>query len=174
MNKSKLKKKIESNKLDNFINKCHFIGFFCVQNIAVDNKIELKKNLNKQGFNYTLIKNTVLFKSLFHSIPKMKGIVTGSLAICYSDNDVSKGINFISLKEVFSILKKEKNIFFLGGFYKGSLVNRLFELKVSLLSNIQSINIENLLLIQSPSNNIVSSLAKSKNQLSLILSNKAE
>ena len=89
MNKSKLKKKLESNNLENLIKRCRFIGFFCVQNLAVADKIQLNKNLNKQGFKYTLIKNTALFKSLFNSIPKMKGVVSGSLAICYNINELS-------------------------------------------------------------------------------------
>ena len=177
-----MKKKIESNNLENLIKKCHFIGFFCIQNIAVNDKIQLKKNLNKQGFKYILIKNTALFKSLFNSIPILKGIVSGSLAVCYSVNElsdinptkISNTLNFSSLNEVFSIIKKEKNIFFLGGFYEGSLVNRLFEVKISTLKNLESINIEYISLIQNILTNVTRITSKSKNQLSLLLSNKTE
>jgi len=180
MNKSNLKKKIESNNLENLIKRCHFIGFFCIQNIAVNEKIQLKKNLNKQGFKYTLIKNTALFKSLFNSIPILKGIVSGSLALCYSVNccnnptKISNKLNFSSLNEVFSIIKKEKNIFFLGGFYEGSLVNTLFEVKISKLKNLESINIEYISLIQNILTNLTRITSKSKNQLSLLLNNKTE
>jgi len=174
MNKSKLKKKIESNNLDNLIKKCHFIGFFCMQNIAVNDKIQLKKTLYKEGFKYTLIKNTAIFKSLFKSIPKMKGIVSGSLAICYSDNENLQSVNFTSLKEIFSIIKKEKNIFFLGGFFEGSLVNTLFEKKVCTLSNIKLVNIEYISLIQGILTNITRTTSQSKNQLSSLLTNKTK
>jgi len=174
MNKSELKKRIESNNISNVMTECHFIGFFCIQNICVNDKIELKKKLNKQGFNYTLIKNTAIFKNLFSSIPTMKGILSGSLAICYSDKEISKNTNFIKLKEIFSIIQKEKNIFFLGGFYEGVLVNRLFEIKVCSLNNIRSINIENICLIQNSLNNIIRILSKPKNQLSFLLSNKTK
>ena len=47
MNKNKLKKRIESNNINNLMTRCHFIGFFCMQNISVNDKIKLKKNLNK-------------------------------------------------------------------------------------------------------------------------------
>jgi ribosomal protein L10 len=174
MNKSNLKKKIESNNLDNLIKNCHFIGFFCMQNIAVNDKTRLKKNLNKQGFKYTLIKNTVIFKSFFKSIPKMRGIVSGSLAICYSVNEVSSNVGFTSLKEVFSIIKKEKNIFFLGGFYEGSLINRLFEVKVCTLKSLDSVNLDYISLIQNILTNLNKITSKSKNQLSLLLSNKID
>ena len=122
MNKNKLKKRIESNNINNLMTRCHFIGFFCMQNISVNDKIKLKKNLNKQGFKYTLIKNTAIFKSLFSSVPKMRGIFSGSLAICYNEKTILKDFNFIKLKEVFSIIKKEKHIFFLGGFYKSFFI----------------------------------------------------
>tara|TARA_R110001592_G_scaffold150202_4_gene376003 strand:+ start:6678 stop:7238 length:561 start_codon:yes stop_codon:yes gene_type:complete len=185
MNKSKLKKTIESNNLNNLINKCRFIGFFCMQNIAVNDKIQLKKILKKEGFKYTLIKNTAIFKSLFKSIPKLKGIVSGSLAICYSANEnnnentnevinkSTRDLNFTSLKNIFSIIKKEKNIFFLGGYYEGSLVNRLFEVKVCTLKEIESVNIEYISLIQNILTNFTRTTSKPKNQLSLLLSNKA-
>ena len=39
MNKGKLKKKIESNNLENIIKKCCFIEFFCIQNVSVNNNI---------------------------------------------------------------------------------------------------------------------------------------
>jgi len=177
MNKSKLKKKLESNNLENLIKRCRFIGFFCVQNLAVADKIQLNKNLNKQGFKYTLIKNTALFKSLFNSIPKMKGVVSGSLAICYNINELSlkepTTLDFKALKEVFSIIKKEKNIFFLGGFFDGSLVNSLFEIKVCTLKTLESVNIEYISLIQNILTNVTRIISKSKNQLSLILNTKS-
>ena len=145
-----------------------------MQNIGVDTKISVKKSLAKEGFSYTLIKNTAIFKSFFKSMPNMKGILSGSLAICYSNIDTSEGINFIKLKKVFSVLKKERNMFFLGAFYEGYLVNQLFELKVGTLKDIQSVNLETLSLTQSVSTNIIRTTSNSKNQLSFILSNKAK
>lgn len=174
MNKNNLKKKIESNNLNDLIRNCHFIGFFCMQNVAVNDKKQLKKNLSNQGFKYTLIKNTVIFKSLFSSMPKMKGTISGSLAICYSTDKVPNSVNFVSLKEVFSIIKKEKNIFFIGGFYEGSLVNRLFEMKVCLLKNLVSVNIEYISLIQNILSNINKTISRPKNQLSLLLTRKTK
>jgi len=174
MNKSKLKKLIESNNLDNLIKKCSFIGFFCMQNIAVKDKIQLKKSLNDQGFKYKLIKNTAVFKTLFKSIPSMKGLISGSLAICYSKGNTPTLLNFYSLKEIFSIIKKEKNVFFLGGFFEGSLVNCLFEKKVCALNDISSVNLEHVSLIQNISTNIIRTTSNSKNQLSFALSNKKD
>jgi ribosomal protein L10 len=56
---------IESNDLENIIKKCCFIEFFCIQNVSVNNNIQLKRNLKKQGFGYILIKKTAIFKSLY-------------------------------------------------------------------------------------------------------------
>jgi ribosomal protein L10 len=173
MNKSKLKKKIESNNLKSLSKKCCFIGFLCIQNVFVNDNIQLKKNLNKQGFKYILIKNTVIFKNFFKYIPKSRGIIFGSIAIYYSTTikyNITNDTNFISLSEVFSITKKEKNIFFLGGFFKGSLVNRLFENQVVGLKNLESLHLEYIFLIQRVLNKVSIIISKPKNQLFSLLS----
>jgi ribosomal protein L10 len=175
MNKSKLKKKIEFNNLKNLKNNCNFIGFFCIQNLAVNDTIQLKKNLSNQGFKYILIKNTIIFKSIFNSTFKMRGKVSGSIAICYrstSEHKFLSDINFVALSEVFSLFKREKNTFFLGGFFEGFLVNCLFERQVCALKTLDSVHLDYIFLIKSFLNKISLTISMPKNQLSLLLSNK--
>ena len=45
MNKVKLKKRIDSDKLKNLLAEQHFIGFFCSQNLTVNERVALKKEL---------------------------------------------------------------------------------------------------------------------------------
>jgi ribosomal protein L10 len=171
MNKSKLKKKIDSDNLKNLREKSKFIGFFCTQNINVTEKIQLKKELKKQGFNFTLVKTNTIFNTFFKSLPHMKGLLSGSLAICY--NEENKGsFNFSKLKEIFLIIKKQKNIFFLGGFFENSCINSLFELKISKLKDIKSLQLEQMFLIQNILEKVVKTTSISKNELSILLSNK--
>jgi ribosomal protein L10 len=171
MNKSSLKKQIESNILGSLILNCHFIGFFCIQNMSVIEKIQLKKKLNEQGFKYILIKNTAFYNSFIRSMefPSIDHIAFGSLAVFYSENYDYKGVNFISLKNVFAIFKREKNIYFIGGIYEGSFINCLFEKKLSSLKNLKIISIEYISLIQSSLTNIIQTTARPKNQLSSLL-----
>jgi ribosomal protein L10 len=177
MNKSKLKKKIESNNFKKLIKECTFIGFFCIQNLATTDNIQFKKSLNKQGFKYVLIKNTLIFKSIFNFIPKMRVKFFGSIAICYSSTSDPKflgDINFVALSEVFFLIGKEKNTFFLGGFFEGSLVNSLFERQVCALKTLNFVHLEYIFLMESFLNKIILTTSTPKNQLSLLLSNKAK
>jgi ribosomal protein L10 len=170
MNKGKLKKKINSDNLQNLYKNCNFIGFFCMQNITVNDKIQLKKKLAQYGFHYILIKNSAVFKTLFNSVPKLKGLVSGSLAICYNKDKTEKSTNFTFLKDIFSFMQKKKNIFFLGGLLNGSFVNRLFEVKVCSLKDRQSINIEHVSLLQTILTNITRTTSIPKNHLSFLMS----
>jgi ribosomal protein L10 len=174
MNKSQLKKRIDSDNLYTLLKNCKFIGFFCVQNIPVNEKILLKKKLGEHGFDYKLIKNTVIFKTVFQALPNMKGLISGSIAICYKKEAiVNTPFNFLGLKEVFSVMRKSKYCFFLGGIYEGSLVNSLFEKKICDLKDKSSIDLEQLSLIQSAITNIIRTTSTSKNQLSFLLSKKS-
>ena len=172
MNKVKLKKRIDSDKLKNLLAEQHFIGFFCSQNLTVNERVALKKELDKVGFEYKLVKNASVFKVILKALPAMKGIFSGPLSVCYA----KKGgpVDFISLKSVFSIVKKSKHTFFLGGLFEGALVNQLFETKVSSLSDLRSSNIEQISILQSILSNIIRTTSMSKNKLSFLLSNKSE
>ena len=104
----------------------------------------------------------------------MKGLVSGSLAICYSitlEDKFLSDINFISLSKIFSIIKEEKNIFFLGGFFEGLLVNRLFERQICAIHILESVQLNYISLIQSVLNKVIITTSKPKNQLSLLLNN---
>jgi hypothetical protein len=102
----------------------------------------------------------------------MKGVSSGSLAICYSINKVPCDVNFISLKEVFLIMQKEKSILFFGGLYKGSLVNRLFEAKLSTFKSLKTTNINYISVIQNILTDIPVTISNSKIKLSFLLSKK--
>jgi ribosomal protein L10 len=172
MNKNNLKKRIESNILKKIMKKCNFVGFFCMQNMSVIDKINLKKTLKNEGFEYILIKNTAIFKSFCSFMPKMKGVISGSLAICYNTEEKFNNISLISLKEIFSTVKKEKSIFFLGGIYQNSLVNSLLEVKLFDLKNLESVNAEYIFLIQDILIDFTKIILKSKNQFPIFLSKK--
>lgn len=171
INKTTLKKRIDSKQLKNITEKCDFIGLFCLQNNSVINDLILKKKLKNEGFYFKLIKNSVIFKNLFKSIPEMKGVLSGSLIICYN-KDHSTSLDFSNLKEVFNIMRKEKNSFFLGASYKGVLFNPLFEKKILSLKDIESVKIEYIMLIYNILNNINKNISISKNTLSYLLRNK--
>jgi hypothetical protein len=76
------------------------------------------------------------------------------------------------LKEIFIIIKKQKNIFFLGVFFENKYINYLFELKISKLKDIKSLQLEQMFLIQNILEKVVKTTSISKNELSILLSNK--
>jgi len=171
MNKVKLKKRIDSIKLKSLLDNQSFIGFFCSQNITVNERIQLRKDLDSKGFEYKLVKNAIVFKIILKALPAMKGILSGPVTICYAKD--GGPVDFMALKSVFSILKKSKNTFFLGGLFEGILVNKLFETKVSSLNEIRSSNIEQISILQSILSNIIRTTSISKNKLSFLLSSKS-
>jgi ribosomal protein L10 len=174
INKAKLKKNIETEKLENLQLSKKFIGFFCLQNLSVTQKIQLKKDLSNQGFHFNVVKNVSIFKTLLKSTLEMKGIFSGTIGICYEKEKNNQKFNFLNLKKVFSLLKKNKDIFFLGGFFKGNLVNRLFEQKICSLTDLKSVQLQQISLFQSIINNTIITTNLPKNELSFLLSNKKD
>jgi ribosomal protein L10 len=171
MNKAKLKKYVDTKKVFTLLNNSSFLGFFCMQNIAVKEKIQLKKDLERTGFEYKLLKNAVIFKTLFKSLPELRGILSGSLAILYAKEPGS--VDFLELKNAFSILEKSKNAFFLGGQFEGKLINNLFEKKVNSLEDQKTLQIQQVSILQGILTDIIKTTSHSKNTLSFILSRKA-
>jgi len=172
MNKVKLKKKIGSDQLNALLSSSEFIGFFCVQNLNTIEKIELKKTLSSQGFDFKILKSAIVFKYLANALPSLKGLFSGTLAICYPKKENT--FDFINLKEVFLTIKKTKNTFFLGGLFEGIFINQLFESKVCSLKDKTSISLEQLSLIQNNLISLLSTISGNKNTLSYILANKAK
>lgn len=176
MNKAKLRKKIDSVYLFDLLKTSNFIGFFCVQNVDTVENIEIKKKLSAKGFEFKYISNSILFKYLAKSLPKMRNIFSGSLAVCFVKKNRVKdpSFDFISVKDIFGIVKKKKDIFFLGAFFEGNFVNCFFESKILALKDEKQISLEHVTLIQHQLTNLIQTTATPKNNLSFLLANKAK
>ena len=174
INKVKLKKNIEFNKLKNLQKNSKFIGFYCLQNLSVPEIIDLKKNIERQGFSFKILGSTPIFRVFFQSISKMKGLISGSIGICYKKNKEFQEFDFLSLQNIFKILKKNKKIFFIGGSFNKKFINVLFQNKVLSLTNKKSTHIEQILLIQNQLASLNTSLNIGKTNLSFLLSKKKD
>jgi ribosomal protein L10 len=166
MNKNKVKKSIEYKSINSILKTSTFVGFFCVQNVSVKDKLSVKESLSDSGFNYKVIKSNLLSKHLLGLVPNLDFLVSGSLAICYSTKNISKhteDLLFTNMQKVFKLLKKNKNTILLGNLFNTSLNNVLFEKKVSSLKSLSATHIESL-----------AYLSKPKNELSLILDKKKD
>jgi len=170
MNKARLKKQIDSRKVSQLLNSSNFIGFLCLQNISVNEKTQLKKDLENIGFEYKFVKNAVIFQILFKALPNFKGILSGSLAIFYARKHNS--VDFIALKKVLFLLKKRKHAFFSGGYFKGALVNNLFEAKINSLEEKEILQAKQISILQSILTNIITTTSLPTNSLSLTLQHK--
>jgi ribosomal protein L10 len=177
MNKNKVKKSIEYKSISSILNTSTFVGFFCVQNMSVKDKLSLKDFLSDYGFKYKVIKSNLLSKKLLGLVPNLDFLVSGSLAICYSTNNLSKHTEdslFTNMQKVFKLLKKNNNTIFLGNLFNTSFNNVLFEKKVSSLKSLSATHMESLALVQNKANNFLAYLSKPKNELSLILDKKKD
>jgi|TARA_B110001469_G_C9646019_1_gene326525 ribosomal protein L10 len=166
MNKNKVKKSIEYKSINSILKTSTFVGFFCVQNVSVKDKLSVKESLSDSGFKYKVIKSNLLSKHLLGLVPNLDFLVSGSLAICYSTKNISKhteDLLFTNMQKVFKLLKKNKNTILLGNLFNTSLNNVLFEKKVSSLKSLSATHIESL-----------AYLSKPKNELSLILDKKKD
>lgn len=177
MNKNKIKKSIEFKKLDSIIDKAIFVGFFCIQNMSVKDKLLLKESLKIEGFNYKVVKANLLSKKLASICPKIDFSVYGSVAICYptkNDSEYKKELIFTNMQQLFKLLTKNKNTIFLGNLFNGSLYNKVFEKKVSSLTSLSTANMESLSLIQGNIFSLLNQFTRSKNELALILAKKKD
>ena len=177
MNKNKVKKSIEYKSINSILKTSTFVGFFCVQNVSVKDKLSVKESLSDSGFKYKVIKSNLLSKHLLGLVPNLDFLVSGSLAICYSTKNISKhteDLLFTNMQKVFKLLKKNKNTILLGNLFNTSLNNVLFEKKVSSLKSLSATHMESLALVQNKANNFLAYLSKPKNELSLILDKKKD
>lgn len=122
------KKQFQLKLLSKILSGNQFFGFLSVNSFTVKDKIELKHQLNKIGFNFKVLKNGLLIKALKTEFPKYLNMVPlsqGFSIIIYSV-DNSETFDFLKLKNLALFLKKQSNLLFLGGFYDNKIINKVF------------------------------------------------
>jgi ribosomal protein L10 len=128
------KKQFQLKLLSKILAENNFFAFLSVNSFTVKNKIELKHQLNKFGFDFKVLKNGLLVKAIQIEFPQYINMVPlsqGFSIIIYSV-DNSKGIDFLKLKDLALLLKNQSNLLFLGGLYDNKIINKAF-LKSTLL-----------------------------------------
>jgi ribosomal protein L10 len=122
------KKQFQLKLLSKILSGNQFFGFLSVNSFTVKDKIELKHQLNKIGFNLKVLKNGLLIKALKTEFPKYlnKVPVSQGMSIIIYSVDNSETFDFLKLKNLALFLKKQSNLLFLGGFYDNKIINKVF------------------------------------------------
>jgi len=178
MNKNKIKKNLEYQKIKSIFKRSNFVAFFSIQNMSVKDKLFFKEALSDSNFKCKIVKSNLLTKALMVFFLNRDSFISGSLAICYPNGQrttlESQESFFLEVQRVFKILKKKKETILLGNLYQSSLQNKLFEKEISSLKSLSVTQINTLSLIQEIPTSFLSHLGKSKRDLSLILKKKKE
>lgn len=122
------KKKFQLKLLKGILESQSFFGFLSVNSFTVKDKIDLKIQLKKLGFDFKVLKNGLLMQVLEKELPQYKNmgaLSQGFSIIIYSIED-SEIINLSKLKSLAKFLKSESNLLFLGGLYDNKLINKTF------------------------------------------------
>ena len=176
MNKNELKKYLDFRRITLILEKSLYVGFLCVQGLSTQDNRKLKKELDHIGYEYKVVKNTVICKVLAKLFVNFNSSLQGSIAICYLKNsdkyDTSENLLFFKLKDLFKVINKNSRVFFLGSYFYGSFYNTLFEHKVSSMSDLETTNMKSISLIQMNIINILRVISTPKNYLSSLLSNR--
>ena len=79
--------------------------------------LNLKIQLKKLGFDFKVLKNGLFINALETKFPKYKniGALSQGFSIVIFPNNDKTNFEFLSLKDLAIVLKKEKNLLFLGG-----------------------------------------------------------
>ena len=131
------KKDFHLNSFINLLETKPFLGFLSVNNFKVQDKINLKIQLNKIGFDFKVLKNVLFINALETKFPKyihIEALSQGFSIVIFPLIDKTN-FEFLSLKDLAIILKKDKNLLFLGGLYEDKLVNNTFLKEILLLKS---------------------------------------
>ena len=153
--KTSLKKNFQIKTLKTYLENKQYLGLYNLNKINVLKYLELKSTFRKYGFKIQIVNNKVLKKTIDLSFPKylhLQNLPQGfSLLVVPVTN--SK-VDIISLRDLFKIIKKEKDILFLGGLFEGSLINTSFVSDILNLKDPLTIYLEILQSISYPSTSI--------------------
>jgi ribosomal protein L10 len=126
--KTFLKKKFQISRLKNLFETKQFIGIFFLNSLTSEQRIRLKRLITPLGFEIEILNNSLfqkVIKSFFPQYLHFSSLAQGfNLVLTPIKNE---SVNPIELKELFTLLKKEKKVIFLGGIYDKKLINVTFQ-----------------------------------------------
>ena len=134
------KKQFQLKLLTKLLTEKDFFSFLSVNSFTVNDKIELKRQLNKLGLDFTVLKNSLLVQAIKKEFPQYINMIPLSqgFSIIIFSVDNSESVDFSKLKQFALFLKNQKNLLFLGGLYDNKIINKTFlQETLSLKSSIE-------------------------------------
>ena len=174
--KPSLKKNFRIKQLKKILDEKNFFGIYNVTSLDVSKRLELKALFSSLGFDIKVLNNKLLEKNLvqyFNKYQHFTSVAQGFSFLVVPNNSIKKA-SLEDLKKLFSVLKREKNISFLGAIFNETLVNSTFVNTVLNLKARTTIFSELVGLISSPSTNLCSIIERTSSQTVFILEKKAK
>lgn len=164
------KKKNLFNFFINLLSSNRFIAIISVNKLGIDNKNELKLELQKIGLQSKVLKNNIFRKVIENKFPNYINIlplVQGFCILVYAND-----FEVVSLKSFQKFLTKNEQYLFLGGLFDGHLINGNFLKSIAQAKEPLEIFKEIIGVLNHPNLRLVQSLDKLPSTLMYLLQNK--